>query len=181
MKTKPGIGYHKPVSIPSDGVVAGKYVILAIALLSAALFIFSHQYIMIIWSILLGGFGCYEIYRIRKIKNRLSTQLSKISDYARSSRFTGKVDDEKISFSLDDENIDLLCSSDAINYADELIRTLVIMRDKSKYYRIRIVFRDKIYQQLREIPQEVATDMWTISQEDRAKALGIASPFEFDE
>lgn len=177
MNNAPGIGYHVPVHLMSDKAKFGKYVCLAVSLLTTVLFIMSKQYILLIWSFFIAGFISQDLYRLRKVSKTLETQEQSLSDYLDKALFHGSIQNENITFRMSDKGIKNLCSFDTINHADELLRTVIVCKDSEVYMRIRLIVREKIYAQVRQIPSEVATDLWVASQEARAAAQGLPSPF----
>lgn len=181
MNNTPGIGYHVPVHLMSEKVKVGKYIGLLISLLTTALFIMSKQYILLLWSFFIAGFISQDLYRVRKVSKNLSEQEASLSEYIEKALFYGSAQNENITFKMADKGIKNLCSYDTINHADELLRTVIICKDGDIFLRIRLIVREKIYAQVRQIPEEVATDMWVASQEARAVALGLPSPFATDD
>ncbi len=170
------IGYHQQAKIPQK-VDLRKFLVLIVAVLASLLFFFSGQYLMIIWGVCIGSYIVYDIYRTAKISNNLTEHEEKISQYARISTFNCVIEGEKCSFKIGDKGNKVLCSSDIISENDELIRTIVLAMPEEIYVRIRLILREKVYSQVRQIPTEVAVDLWSISQEARARSLGLESPF----
>lgn len=177
MNNTPGIGHHIPVTLMSDKVKFGKYIALVISLLTTVLFIMSKQYILLIWSFGIGAFISQDLYRLRKVSKNLESQEQALTTYLEKALFNGSAQSENITFKMSDKGIKNLCSYDTINHADELLRTVIVCKDTEVYMRIRLIAREKIYAQVRQIPVDVATDMWVASQEARAVALGLPSPF----
>lgn len=177
MNNAPGIGYHVPVRLMSDKAKIGKCVCLLVSLLTAVLFIMSKQYILLIWSFFIAAFISQDLYRFRKVSKTLVTQEQSLSEYLEKALFYGSIQNENITFRMSDKGIKNLCSFDSINHADELLRTVIVCKDAEVYLRIRLIVREKIYAQVRQIPVDVATDMWVASQEARATAQGMQSPF----
>lgn len=177
MNSTPGIGYHSPVHLMSDKVKFGKYVGLLVSLLTTVLFIMSKQYILLIWSFGIAAFISQDLYRLRKVSKNLEAQEQALTNYLDKALFHGSAQNENITFKMTDNGIKNLCSYDTINHADELLRTVIVCKDAEVYMRIRLIAREKIYAQVRQIPVDVATDMWVASQEARAVSLGLPSPF----
>jgi hypothetical protein len=177
MNNTPGIGYHVPVYLMSDRVRFGKYVGLAISLLTTILFILSKQYVLLIWSFFIAGFISQDLFRAYKVGKNLAQQEQAVATYLEKATFSVTVNDQKIDFKLADDGVKNLCSFDTINHADELLRSVIICKDSELYIRIKVIVRDKIYTQVRSIPVAVATDMWVAAEEARAVALGQPSPF----
>lgn len=177
MDNTPGIGYHIPVHLMSSKVKFGKYVGLLISLLTVVLFIMSKQYVLLIWSFCIAAFISQDLYRLRKVSKNLGAQEASLTEYLSKALFYGSVQNENITFRLSDKGIKTLCSYDTINHADELLRTVIVSKDTEVYMRIRLIVREKIYAQVRQIPTDVATDVWVASEEARAVAMGRPSPF----
>lgn len=177
MNNTPGIGYHVPVHLMSPKVKFGKYVGLLVSLLTVILFIMSKQYILLIWSFFIAGFISQDLYRLRKVSKNLAAQELSLSDYLSKALFYGSAQNENITFKMTDKGIKNLCSYDTINHADELLRTVIVCKDEEIYMRVRLIVREKIYAQVRQIPVDVAVDMWVASEEARAVAMGLPSPF----
>lgn len=180
MNTKPGIGYHAPVQLMSQKSIIGKYVGLVVSLLTILLFVYSKQYILLIWSFFLAGFILEQLYRLWKVKKTLADQQDALTDYVHTAIFYGSIENENITFKMSDLSIKNLCSFDSINHADELLRTIIVCKSGQIYMRIRLIYREKIYAQVRQIPAEVATDLWVASQKAKALAEGRNSPFNDD-
>lgn len=178
MRSAPGIGYHSAVQLMSKKAKYGKYICIFVALLAGALFIMSKQYILLVWSLFILGYIGLDLYRANKITKTLAEHEMALTDYLNKAMFPVSVQNENFTFKMSDKGIKNLCSFDSINHADELLRTVIVCKDEEIYMRIRLICREKIYAQVRQIPMEVAVDLWTTSQEEKAFAEGKASPFD---
>jgi hypothetical protein len=181
MKLVPGIGYHSPVTLMSRKVAFGKYMGLLFSILMAILGILSKQYILLIWSVCICVYLSIDLKHEFAIKKTLNTQEAALTDYVHNTVMQAKVDNDEISFKMGDPEVKYICSFDAISHADELLRTYIFCYDDEYFLRVRLISRDKIHVQVRHIPAEVAADLWESSQEAKALAEGLESPFSASE